>query len=243
MRISCEYRTEALPIAYNMMFVSLIKEALKAVDAEYLEKLYVFEGKGNKQIKGFCFSVYFNNFKLNNEVLEIDDKISFNISTSDYKFFLNLYNGLIKINEFSYKDKYKLRKIKIKLINEKNINSEQIVFKTLSPIYMKDKNNNALAPMEEEYVKELNYIINTTLECCRGYGLKRPIEFENVLMKKRVVKENIREFKNETDKDIFYVNSYTGVFKLTGDIEDLRDVYVNGIGFRRSQGFGMIEVV
>jgi CRISPR-associated endoribonuclease Cas6 len=62
-------------------------------------------------------------------------------------------------------------------------------------------------------------------------------------MKKVVVKENIRSSAENTDKAIFYVNAYSGIFKLSGDVEDLNYIYQGGIGYRRSQGFGMIDIV
>ena len=57
------------------------------------------------------------------------------------------------------------------------------------------------------------------------------------------MKEDIRAFRENTNKPFYYVNSYAGKFVLEGDIADLKDVYVLGLGFKRNQGFGMIEVV
>ena len=242
MRLSCEYNTKEIPVTYNMMFVSLIKEALKGVNKDYFEKLYLYNGKHNKKIKNFTFSVFLKDFEMNGNILKINDKIIFNISTLDYEFGINIYNGLLNLKKFKYKD-FKLEKIKISISREKQIFEDGIEFSTLSPIYVKDFNNNPLSPKDSNFNKELNFITDISLKSFRGYGLKKEIIFEDISMKKRIVKEEISGFKVTTNKEIMFINSYHGAFRLFGDIEDLRDLYILGIGFRRSQGFGMIEVI
>lgn len=242
MRLSCEYTTEKIPVANKMLFVSLIKEAIKRVNKEYYEKLYNFEGKNNKQIKPFCFGVFLKGFKLEGDIINIEDRVVFNVSTPDYEFGINLYNGLLNINQFKYKG-FVLNKLRISLVKEKSINEEQVVFKTMAPICIKDKNNQFILPNSKIYERELNYIADKNISTFRGYGLKKPLQFQEVLMKKAVVKEEITAFKDKAQKEIFYVNAASGIFKLTGDIEDLNFIYQAGIGFRRSQGFGMVDIV
>lgn len=242
MRFTCILKADKLPQAYNMLFVSLIKEALKEANPDYYEKLYSYEGRANKKSKNFCFSVFIKNFEIANEILCVKDKVFFNVSTPDYECGISIYNGLLKIKSFKYKD-YNLEREKIFLAREKRIDGNEAVFKTLSPIFMKNKNNNFIDPGNEEFGRELNYISDMILKNYRGCGLKEPLEFQSVLMKKKVVKEEIGNFTEITGKKTYYVNAYAGVFKLKGAKEDLEDLYKLGIGFRRSQGFGMIEVV
>lgn len=225
-----------------MMFVSLIKDALCRVNEEYYDKLYNFEGKNNKEIKPFSFAVMLKDFEMMGEEILIKDRVNLNITTPDYEFGINVYNGILNSRTFKYKE-YMLEKLKISLVKEKHINEEQVVFKTMSPICIKDKNNNFIAPDDSAYVEELNYIADKALTAYRGYGLKQKLEFEKVLMKKVVVKEDIKAFKETTGKEIFYINAYSGIFKLSGDIEDLNFIYQTGAGFRKSQGFGMLEIV
>ncbi|MDT8719673.1 CRISPR-associated endoribonuclease Cas6 [Clostridium sp. 19966] len=242
MRLSCEYKTDKVPVAHKMMFVSLIKSALAMVDEEYYESLYNFDEKSNKKIKPFSFSVQLKEFKMQEGIFKIEDKIVFNVTTPDYEFGIKLYNGLLNIEEFPYRD-FKLKKIRINLIKEKNITSDIAVFKTMSPLCIKNKRNIFIDPSHPDYEKELNYIVDKSLLSYRGYGLKVPLKFQEVLMKKVVVKEEITAFKDKTKKQIFYVNAFSGIFKLTGDVEDLNFIYKAGIGFRRSQGFGTLDVV
>ncbi|MBE6066080.1 MAG: CRISPR-associated endoribonuclease Cas6 [Clostridium lundense] len=244
MRLRCEYKTERIPLAYQMMFVSLIKESLKKTDKEYFEKLYKFDkDKANKSPKNFCFSVFMKGFEKQEDEFLIKDKVIFNVSSPDYEFMINLYNGILKFKEFNYKNKYFINKVRIDLVKEKSISSNIIEFNTLSPLCIKDRNNDPIEMNDEKFQRELNYICNKSLEAYRGYGLGMPIVFTDRGMRKRVVKEDITAFRNNTNKPYYYVNSYAGGFTLQGDIKDLNDLYKLGIGFKRGQGFGMIEIV
>ncbi|MCC0686255.1 CRISPR-associated endoribonuclease Cas6, partial [Clostridioides sp. ZZV14-6345] len=40
-----------------------------------------------------------------------------------------------------------------------------------------------------------------------------------------------------------YINGYKGRFILKGDIDDLNLIYNLGLGFRRAQGFGDVDVL
>lgn len=243
MRISFEGKCETLPICYQMMFVSMIKEALQTVNSEYYKNLYSYgENKRNKKSKNFCFSVFMKDFEMQENVFKVKDKIIFNISSPDYEFMFNVYSGLQRMKTFRYKN-FTVEKIRIRPMKERKITSETTIFNTISPICIKDKEDNMLHISEDKYVEELNYIANKVLENFRGKGLKRQLRFMPIDMKKRIVKEDIKVFRENTNKQFFYVNSYVGRFALNGDIEDLKDIYMLGLGFKRNQGFGMIEII
>ena len=242
-RFKCTFDTEKIPLCYHMMVVSMIKEALKAEDEEYVNKLYYFQNKKNKKSKNFTFSVYLKDYKMDKEEIKINGFVQINISSPDTEFMLKLYNGILKKKSFPYKKIYNMNKLRISIQPEKKILKGELCFKTLSPIYMKNKNGQVVLPTSEEYPKEFNYIQNKILENYRGYGLKESIQFTPVLMGEKVVKEQIEDFKKISGKGIYYVEAYSGIFKLCGDVEDLKDIYMLGVGFRRNQGFGMIEVV
>ncbi|MDK2934540.1 MAG: CRISPR-associated endoribonuclease Cas6 [Clostridiales bacterium] len=242
MRISCRYKCNELPISYRMLFVSLIKDALKQSNEQYYKKLYEYGDKNNKQSKNFCFSTFISSYKLEGDLFKIDGYVFLNVSSPDQEFMLYLYNGLTRNKEFTYKN-YQLTNGKLWLSKEKDISKEAVVCRTLSPLYIKDKNNESLEPTHENYQTELNYVSDHILKNYRGYGLKKPLKFIPLDMNKVVVKEKIKDFQEQTGKQYMYVNAYAGVFKLEGDREDLQILYQTGLGFRRNQGFGMVEKV
>lgn len=242
MRLKCDFKTEKLPLSHNMLFVSLIKEALKKSDTDYFNRLYSFNGKANKKSKNFCFSVKMHQYQIEGDIVLIKDRISLLVSSPDTEFIVYLYNGLLKISEFSYKD-YNLVKGGISMVKEKEVNSGDVVFKTVSPICVKNNENYFMKIEDEGFERELNYIAGKVLENYRGEGLREKLVFQNVKMKNVVVRQELREFEEKTGKSYLYVNSYEGIFKLSGNLHDLKDLYSLGLGFKRNQGFGMLEVV
>ena len=237
-----ELETDKFPRNYNTAIMSIIKESLKKSNKDYYENIYYYEGKTNKKTKNFTFSVYIKGYDIENEDFIVKDKVILNISTPDLELGLNIYNGIINHSKFRYKE-YELNRIRVDLIKEKNIENEEVIFNALSPICIKSKDGKFLNIDDDEYVKEFNYMSNLILENYRGFGLKKELLFENINLKKVVVKESLREFKNITGKKYQYVNGYKGIFKLCGDIEDLNNLYKLGLGAKRSQGFGYVDLV
>ncbi|AOT70855.1 CRISPR-associated endoribonuclease Cas6 [Geosporobacter ferrireducens] len=242
MRLKCEYKASKIPITYQMMFVSLIKEALKISDSDYFQKLYKYGDAANKQSKNFTFAVYMKDYEIADEIFSIKDKVVLNISSPDLEFMIKVYNGLLKLNQFKYKD-YLLNKIRIDLVKEKEITSSEVMLKTLSPICIKTKNHRFMKPEDETYVDELNYIADIVLRNYRGQGLQEKLDFIPLQMKKTVVKEEIRDYKANTGDKHLQIHAYAGTFKLKGNVDDLKDLYALGISFKRNQGFGMVEVI
>ncbi|WZL74330.1 CRISPR-associated endoribonuclease Cas6 [Clostridiaceae bacterium 35-E11] len=242
MRLKCEYKTDEIPFSHNMLFVSLIKEALKRSDPDYFNHLYFYYGHANKQSKNFTFAVYIKDYAMVEDKFKVNDRVVFNISSPDLEFMIKLYNGLLKIHEFEYKG-FILQKLRIELVKEKQISQNEVIFKTLAPICIKNKNNYFMKIEDEGYIDEFNYIADVILKNYRGNGLRKRLTFIPVDMKKIVVKEKIKGFNDRTNKNHMHVNAYTGIFKLKGSNEDLKDLYMLGIGFKRNQGFGMVEVI
>lgn len=242
MRLKCDFKAANLPISHNMMFVSLIKEALKKSDPEYYEKLYSFNGKSNKKSKNFCFATRMKGFDVNGDIANIKEGISLFISSPDTEFILYLYNGLLKINEFKYKD-FSIKREHVSMLKERTLNSGEAIFKTLSPICIKNNKNYFLKIDDESYEDELNYIAGKVLENYRGRGLEERLSFQNIKMRNVVVRQEVRGFEEKSGRNYLYVNSYEGIFKLSGNTEDLKDLLTLGLGFKRNQGFGMLELV
>lgn len=242
MRAKIEIYADKIPISNRMMFVSLLKKALEKSNKEYFNKLYNFDGRKNKKLKPFVFSIFLEDYKVQEEEIKINGKINLTLSTPDTELFINLYNGLLNTKKHRFNDEYTLSIGKIILLKEREIISETVEFKALSPIVLKGKSGRFLTLEDKEYEEELNYIADLTLKTFRGKGLTRKLEFTPLNYKKVVLKERITGFKKIANKDVFYITGYKGTFKLCGDKEDLKLLYSLGLGFRRSEGFGYIEV-
>jgi CRISPR-associated endoribonuclease Cas6 len=264
MRVRIVLKTDEMPFLYRHRIISLIKEALMRSDKDYKEFLY-----NGKISKPFTFSLMFPNTKefVNKRIsidrnFEIDDKValikdgflSLFVSSSDYRFVISLVTGLKKIGtfNFSYGDcmlvdgkSINLEVKSISVLNEKVINNNFAIFRTMSPIVLEDKDDKPIIFLDDNFEKELNEIMDRILrsQIIRGFGLKRHLEFEPIKMSKQVIKHTLKDFREKTGKPIMYITGNTGIFKLSGDAEDLNMLYKIGIGNRTGQGFGMLEIL
>lgn len=234
MRISFRFKTSAknIQMDYRSGFLSLLKKSFEIVSPDIYNEFY-----NKNTMKPFTFSVYFGNeVKFENGKLILKSDIFYlNFSTLSLEIGTKFYNGLIKIKrDFDgfpfYHSKIYLENVQIK--KEKEIKDNIVVFNTLSPFLVRDyeNRNKYLIPTDNNFQKELNRIVSNM--------------YDKFLCKKGTI-----EFKSIRTKNITMVHIGTpvvaikGIFTLKGDKELLNLIYKVGLGSRRSQGFGMLEVI
>ncbi|MCC0781568.1 CRISPR-associated endoribonuclease Cas6 [Clostridioides sp. ES-S-0108-01] len=229
------------PNENSMLSVSFIKNILNAENKDFAKSIFNYgeEGKNNKQIKDINTAIYIPNLIRSKNELLVDGDIIFNISFYNYSMFSKLYNGILKVKELEYKG-YRFKIKNIKIHKEHEIKENGVIFKTMSPIIVKNKEGKYLDVEDSNYIECLNYIANLTLESIRGRGLIKPLEFIPLNFKKRVLKEKIRGFK---EREYYYINAYAGTFFLKGDVKDLNALYKMGIGYRRTENAGMVDIL
>lgn len=263
MRVQILFKAHKLPIIYRHRFMALIKEALNRADSHYKETLYPEKtAEKSKIAKPFTFSVMMpSDRKMVREKIPIDNGVeiedmvfyfpeggllSFIISSSDYEFIINLYNGVLEMGSFDFFPEIKFRLHRVMPLKEKNIQENEVTFKTLSPILIETKDEKPLIPDSQNlhlFNQEFNSIHDRILKDIRGHGLSREMEFTPVKIKKQIVKHTLKGFREKTGKPYMTLTCFEGCFKLGGDPEDLQLLYQTGIGLRTGQGFGMVEVV
>lgn len=231
-----------IPIGNRFMICSLIKKAISDGDKELFNSIYLYEDKKNKKIKDFTFSIYLNDFKVSQSYIDVNGKIIVTISTSNYNVGIAIYNGLLGNKSFTYKD-YKLEVVKVTLLKENKVTTNNIVCKTLSPIFIRDKEGKAIDIYDDNFQETFNYICDLYLKTYRGIGLTERMKFSPINMKKIVIKEDIAGFQEVTGKRFIFIDAYKGVFNLQGNVHELQILLEAGVGFRRSQGFGLIDLI
>lgn len=242
-----------MPIHYRTIFMSFLKKALSSYNKEYFDKLYWWEDKKNKWQKPFVFAVNLPNMNFVEDKVLFRGDIVLNLSTSDYEFFVNIYNSIIR-NELYPHNIFGGTSIRLKrmsLIKEPQQFAPTMTFKTFSPILIEKKEKDKkvpILPYEDGFEDALNEVVDfeiRNIRILRGIqnrGLQKRLLFKPLNIKKTVVKHKISEFVENTKKDYMYLTGFTGIFELSGDPDDLKEIYQNGVGFRRGQGFGFIEV-
>lgn len=261
MRIKVLLKAKKLPVLYRHRIMSLIKEALKRSDEDYKEFLY-----NNKTSKPFTFNLVLlkkprkgmikidNKFNIEDDVVDLDNPVSLYISSMDYRFLISVINGLKRMKVFNFSqyesmmvdgESIDISILDIYVINEKPILSDSIIFKTNSPILLEDKEDNPILFNEERFEKELNEITNRIMLSphIKGRLLEKPLKFEAIDMQKVVIKHTLKSFREKTNKPIMYLTANKGIFRLSGDPQDLEILYKIGIGNRTGQGFGMVEII
>lgn len=230
-KIRTEYRRDIL---------RFIKNSLSDYSPEIYEKYYA--DKKENQPKPFTFSVSFSVAeKPNNEndyfVLD-NDSLKIHFSFADYIFGMTVYNALLqeKNNVKIFGDA--IQKIEyINLEKDKKIDDNMAVFKTLSPILVRDLQNGkgkgfidfSHENFSDNLTKNITHLANHFLQ-------KTTISEKNISVEPVKMKSNIiNHYGGETGN--------TGIIKISAPAEILQLIYDAGLGAKRSQGFGMLEVI
>ena len=273
MRFRVLFETPKLPVIYRHRVVSLIKEALKKSDPELKTELY-----DRTTPKPFTFNVSLpQNYKMVKEPVQIDSEftpekftqlrefpvfefeegapLSLWISSSDYRFLISLFNGLMNMEEFDFSgneemlvggERLKWKFKRIFPIRNRPIIKGEITVKTCSPILVEKKEGNKKVPVtveSQEFSDAFTTLTEKIFETLHGRVPKRPITIKPVKAKSKKVKHTFKGFRERTGLPIMTLTVNEGFFKLTGNPEDLNLLVMTGLGARTGEGFGMVEVV
>lgn len=255
MRIKLHFELEnnIIPKDYRILILSFIKNNLEKNFNESYKEIY-----GEKPtVKFFTFSVYLPKPKIEKEKIELDRNY-FNVlfSIYDNKQFIEFYNSFNSMinkkidNKENEKYSYPLKNNKMELknitmVNEKNIMSNRVRIKFLSPLVLRNHKEKIINKKrkgkdiyfdfnDSDFNEQINYSVSRLIKDLKLKEVNSNIKLKpyNNLARKTVV-----SFKN------ILINSSIGEYILEGDSELLNILYKTGIGSRRSEGFGMFEVI
>lgn len=241
MRFSIEIQLEnkTMQKDKNRMFISLLKKASQTYSEDFYNSIYSKEATR----KNFTFSVYLGlcTFTENEIVLE-QDKIYFNFSTYDYLEGIMFYNSFLNLKNNKEKCRFGINNSVIitKVIkkNEHVILNQLNVFKTISPIAIRERKNDENSTyyhslQTEEGVKFLNDSTKTILVQKFPELYKDILDFEITIEgKPKLVK-----VKNYN----IVIDSNLAVIKLKGNKILAEYIYKAGLGSKTNSGFGMLE--
>jgi CRISPR-associated endoribonuclease Cas6 len=231
MRLQVVYNLDnpKLSVEYRRGFVSLLKEAIKQANPTCFERYY----SRLHTLKPFTFSLLFPELTGNEgEDFHVGSKAIFSFSTFSPEVMTSVYNGLLRIRDYPiFENKIRLHNIFLR--PRSVIVEDRVRFKTMAPVLVNTKGdpNWYLLPGEKGFEDGLNFSVR---EVCRVF-LGMPdatVEFSPIAIRRKVV----RHYN-------MHMQGFVGIFELRGSPEVLDLIYRVGLGVRRSQGFGMLEVV
>lgn len=239
MRLTADFnlKADSIPIDYRSGFISLFKKALEKSNPLLFEQYY----GGKKVIKPFTWSVYFPQLHGNQDgQIVVGEYAKLNFSTCSMELATHLYNGLRSIPlDDEFKNGYPLfnNALTLRDINLKPplaIKSDRVTFKTISPVLVNCKGNSDryLMPDDEGFIDGLEHSVR---ECAKEFLGQENIGFAFELIN-RPRRKVVRHYGGN-------MSAFTGVFRIDAPLEVLQLIYDVGLGVRRSQGFGMLEVV
>lgn len=241
MRLSIEYeiRNPLLPKDYRRGYISLIKKALEHSNPSLMERYY-----SQRTLKPFTFCVYFPQLKGGeNGNFNVGNQCRVTISTSSMELGTYLHNGFREVRTYTlFKDELQNELVlkRIWMPPSRRISSNEVVFMTASPVLVNNlgKADWYLLPGEEGFLEGLKFAVGEIAKAFLNRTDEVPVEFHpfekdgKISIKRKVV----RHYNMD-------MSSFVGVFKLKSDPEILQLIYDVGLGVRRSQGFGMLEVL
>ncbi len=234
--VKIEVDNDSIPIDKNRMILSFIKHFLQLSDNDFYRELY---NQSNTNRKKFTFSLYLKNSKFKRNIILLPNKIMcLYLSTSDMLFGIEFYNAMITGKGKKYEYKGITMVIKdISTIPEKLISNEEAIFKTLSPIVIREHSED----------KTWYYDIND--EVGKKFFIQNlKYQLLDELKESKYDIEDI-DIKIITNKKVLvnyygiYVQSNLCVFKMSAKKNILTHLYTSGIGSLKSAGFGMLDLV
>lgn len=239
MRLKADFKmsTDWLVKDYRSIFMALIKSVFMKYDPVLYTNLYGIEEQKRKVNKPFTFSVRFPQYKgTDGNKMLCGNIISLLFSSDEETLVTAFYNGLREKRKITIGENYPItfELDQIQLLPFRRINTNKVLFRTISPILVNDKGSNLdyLSPAKPEFSKAFKQIIAIQANNFQISCTEEMIEFEINTMKKLPLSHY-----NQT------MTSWLGEFVLQAPANILQLVYDNGIGVRRSQGFGMLEII
>lgn len=236
MRIECrlKLKNSIIPLDYRRLIISFLKASIEKENKELFLKLY--EG-GNAVSKPFTFYVNLSKpiFK-EDSILLAGDEMGLVLSTNDFAFGLDMYNGLLRMRnkEYPLENQNGMTLQRVRIYNTSQITQNEILIHTRSPLVVRK---------HEKGEKDKYFLYND-----EGFAETFQKCIENQLKSMNISWEELPEIKVVNAKRVVVktlglcIPGSLGLFRLKGEAKILDVLYQSGLGSRKSQGFGSFEL-
>jgi len=234
-----------LPVNYRRNVIALIKELMKSCDFSQHEYNSYWGDSNNNIAKPYTFFLYIPDAKH----IFIDGKkflrlnfplIKLYVSTNDPRFISILYNGFLKIRKSFFMFDYPIELKEFFISKVKSIDSDSAEFKILSPVLVRNISLEGHRKNFKGYLSCYNSFFNESLiqsiiTLCRHFLSYKPDsdEIGIDISGCRIVR--IPHYHE-------LVPATKGIIGIKARKDILELIYNIGLGARRSQGFGMVDL-
>ena len=244
---------ESMSIDYRRKILHLLKTGMSKYSKETFEDYF-----SKAKLKQYTWTIFFKDVKFTKEKIYFNKKETeaiVDFSFSSYEDGINLYNSLVNIKNLgvNFSENAKAKITSIKLIPDKLITSQEVVFKTLSPIICREHNPETFEnkyfsfednEFEEILKRNLFFKLKDVVENSELENDINEISFQKTNLKKLVIKhydksspQNSEVFKGQ------FIDATVGTFKMKAKSYILKYVYDAGLGSITGNGFGMLEII
>src|SRR5690625_1271027 len=114
----------------------------------------------------------------------------------------------------------------------------KITYNIRSHVLNETKDKKILLGNEKGFEKEFNYYAELLSNELYNRNLFESLKIINIATKKVVIKEHLHQDQGRP----IYLTANHGLIQLQGHPEDLKLMYENGLGRRRSLGLGLLNI-
>ncbi len=222
-------------LEYRKAFMHYLKSSLSGLEGvDAYDEFYSDE----KIAKEFTFAIKLNQPKFQKNVIELGGNIiEVNISTANIKKALILNNAFAKImnKKCGFGEGNNVALTGVHISEGKKVCGEEIIIKMMSPLcireHIKGKSDFYYSVAHSEFSEKATQIIKEQIKYELGIS-ECELTIEGINNKKTVV----QHYEQKLEVSI-------GEFRLQGNRDVLQYLYENGIGSRKSAGFGMFEIL
>lgn len=239
-RVDLQLEKDLIPKDKNRIILSIIKKCFKSCSVTYFNDLY--EKELNKS-KNFTFSLYMGKCEFLRDEIHIPNKrITLNFSTVGYEDGVMFFNSFLSNQGKSFVIKENSITIgKVNLVTEKNIYNNEVTFKTMSPIVVREHSGDNKKTWYHSLNTNAGYSIfmtNIKHQLYNVFGEQVQSDLDDIQIE---VSPNNKQVKVKNYG--IEVLSNVGLIKVKSAPYILEYLYKAGIGSKRGVGFGMVDIV
>lgn len=235
LKLKFELKKNEIPSDYRPFILSFMKNSVYLYDQKLYRDLY----ESGAIPKKYTFSVWLDTPSFYPKTIKLgSNRMDVQFSTGDTALGIHMYNAFLqmRMKDFNIPLDNSILLKEIQLVPEKIITDRKILARFISPLVVRSHTKHRdfyYSIAHPEFNEELMRILHYQLEILNDMPLSLLEDFciEPVKPQKTVV-----QFYGQ------HVEATLGTFRMEGNPVLLDYFYKQGLGSRRSSGFGMISV-